>query len=124
MSAETEPDFQFTAYTSAPYDEVWEIRKDDELLDLTGWTGLTLALKQDGGTHAVTLNQVSTAVQGVRPLTPLPYGLVRVRIDTATIAGVPAFTMPATLRGELRGTSPEGTVRRLRGVVCSIRQGA
>lgn len=120
MTTTADADFEFAAFSSVPYDQEWSITKNGAALDLTGWTGLSLVLKTAGGTHTITLSQVATAVQGVRPLTPLTAGKVRVRIDAATLQAVPASRPTPILTGSLKGTNPEGLAERLEGVRCLL----
>lgn len=113
-----------TARENCDYDEEVELSLDAAPLDLTAWTNLKMTLNIAGtSTLAFTLTQVGTAAQGIRPLSPLTAGVVRIRVDRATLAAVPDGTGLVRLTGDLVGNDPEGIRRAIADVTMVLSAG-
>lgn len=109
------------ARENADYDEIWTVTLGGLPLDLTGWTALKASFQLQGLSGIVlTLNQVATATEGLRPLSPLTAGVIRTRVLRATFAGIADGTAQMILTGDLVGVDPEGVRRTIADVTFTV----
>lgn len=105
-----------TARRNARFDQEWEFTDNDDPFDLTGWTG-AMQLRLYGaqpGSAKVDLGNVTSDAEGVWIREPT-FGIVRVRIDQATLQsayelliGANEAGSAARLEYDLRMTTPTG----------------
>ncbi len=106
------------------YFRVWRLTRDGLVVDLTGWTGLKASFAlEPGAAAAFTLSQVTTVTQGLRPMVPLTEGQVDVRIDAATLTGIPDTTGSFALYGDLIGVDASGTPRTIDRIIATVQRG-
>lgn len=109
---------------NADYCEPWQITLGGQPVDWTGWTDLKSQLQIKGVAGvAITLDQVTTATQGLRILTPYSEGLLLPYIPQAVLAGVADGSDELILTGDLVGVDPEGYRRPITDIIMTVRAG-